>query len=164
MGEKKPYSYCNQLGLTEPNGPFEVGASVWLVKREDEKTFVLFQKRSEKVQHGGFYDSSAGGHVDAGEDILIAAIRETEEEIGLKLSPDELKLVCSYMTDKKFITVYLSDRTGKNDELKLNDEVESVEWVSLDDFDMFVRARVKPPLRELLPHLPVLRFFIENYL
>ena len=164
MKQNKPYEYCNRLGQPEPDGPLEVGASIWLIKREADETFVLFQKRSEKVQHGGFYDSSAGGHVDAGEDILTAALREAEEEIGLKLEPKDLRLVCSYMTDKKYITVYLSDRTGKDDELKLNDEVESVEWVSLSDFDMFVRARVKPPLRELLPHLPVLRFYIENYL
>lgn len=164
MKQNKPYEYCNRLGQPEPDGPLEVGASIWLIKREADETFVLFQKRSEKVQHGGFYDSSAGGHVDAGEDILTAALREAEEEIGLKLEPKDLRLVCSYMTDKKYITVYLSDRTSKDDELKLNDEVESVEWVSLSDFDMFVRARVKPPLRELLPHLPVLRFYIENYL
>lgn len=27
---------------------------------------------------------------------------------------------------------------------------------------MFIRARVKPPLRELVPHLPVLRYYIDN--
>ena len=87
------------------------------------------------------------------------------EEIGLEISPDDLKFVCTYATDKKYITVYISDRTGRNDELVLNhSEVESVEWVSLEDFDLFVRARVKPPLRELVPHLPVLRYYIENYL
>ena len=124
MKQNKPYEYCNRLGQPEPDGSLEVGASVWLIKREAGETFVLFQKRSEKVQHGGFYDSSAGGHVDAGEDILTAALRETEEEIGLKLEPEDLRLVCSYMTDKKYITVYLSDRTGQADELHLNDTMQ----------------------------------------
>ena len=34
--------------------------------------------------HSGLYDHTVGGHVSAGEDYLPAAIRETEEEIGLK--------------------------------------------------------------------------------
>ena len=154
MGKtEKPYAYYNKLALADSNGPLEGGACVWLVKREEEKTFVLFQERSKNVKNGGLYDSSAGGHIDEGEDPLTAALRETEEEIGLKLQPNKL------------IYVYLSDRTDKNDELVLNKaEVESVEWVSLEDFDMFVRARVKPPLRENVAHLPVLRAYIEKYL
>lgn len=165
MGDKKPFQYFNQIGIAEAHGPLEGGACIWLVKREEEKTYILFQKRSEKVQNAGFYDASAGGHIDEGEDELTAALRETEEEIGLKLDSSELRFVCKYATDKKLITVYLSDRTGKNDELVLNkEEVDAVEWIELADLDMFIRARVKPPLRELLPHLPVLRYYIENYL
>ncbi len=162
---KKPYAYFNDLGLPDPSGKLEGGASVWLVKRDGEKTHVLFQKRSEHVQNAGYYDSSAGGHIDEGEDPLTAALRETKEEIGLELKPEDLKFICAYATDKKLIYVYLSDRTDKEDELTLSkEEVEAVEWVELEDFDFFVRARVKPPLRELVPHLPVLRYYIEHYL
>ena len=98
-------------------------------------------------------------------DILFAGSGETKEEIGLTLTPEELHFVCEYATDEKLISVYLTDRTGKNDEFVLDkEEVESVEWIELADLDMFIRARVKPPLRELLPHIPVLRYYIENYL
>ena len=59
----------------------------------------------------------------------------------------------------------IADRTGHDDQLTLEkDEVESVEWVALADLDMFIRARVKPPLRENSAHLPVLRAYIEKYL
>ncbi len=161
----KPYEYFSRLGVPDSNGPLEGGACVWLVKRTADKVYILFQKRSENVQNGGFYDASAGGHIDEGEDPLTAALRETREEIGLKLKPEELNFVCTYATDKKYINVYIADRTDKDDELTLNkEEVELVEWISLEDFDMFVRARVKPPLRELVPHLPVLRYYIEHYL
>ena len=165
MGEEKPFQYYNNVGLPEAHGAYEGGACIWLVKREEDKTYLLFQKRAEGIQFGGFYDASTGGHIDEGEDPLTAAIREAKEEIGLTITPEELRFDCEYATDKKMISVYLSDRTGKNDELVLDkEEVESVEWIELQDLDMFIRARVKPPLRELLPHLPVLRFYIENYL
>lgn len=178
MGDKKPFQYYDRTArailketpvyperqLPEPDA-LEGGAGVWLVKRENNTVYILFQKRSQNVTNGGFYDSSAGGHIDKGEDSLTAALRETQEEIGLKLKPEDLKFVCTYATDKKLISVYLADRTGKNDRLALNrEEVESVEWVSLADLDMFIRARVKPPLRENSAHLPVLRAYIEKYL
>ena len=163
--EDKNYEHFNRLGIPDPNGVLEGGASVWLVRRENDKVSILFQKRSENVQNAGFYDSSAGGHTDEGEDSLTTALRETKEELGLELTPEDLIYVCTYTTDKKYIAVYISDRTGKNDEFILNkDEVEQVEWITLDEFDMFVRARVKPPLRELVQHLPVLRYYIEHYL
>ena len=166
MGEQKPYAYYNQLGLPDPAGSLEGGACVWLVRKAaDGQVQILFQKRALSIANGGFYDASAGGHIDEGEDPLTAALRETREEIGLTLAPEELRFVTAHATDKKFITVYLSDRTGRNDMLTLDPaEVELTEWVTLADFDMFVRARVKPPLRELLLHLPVLRYYIEHYL
>ncbi|MBR2587344.1 NUDIX domain-containing protein [Candidatus Saccharibacteria bacterium] len=142
------------------------GACVWLVRRRsDGEVEVLFQKRSEKVHNGGLYDASAGGHIDEGEDALTAALRETREEIGVALRAEDLRFVTQYATDMKLISVYLADRTGRDDAMTLDpEEVGSVEWVKLRDFDAFIRTRVKPPLREIPSHLPVLRYYIENYL
>ncbi|MEK7153312.1 MAG: NUDIX domain-containing protein, partial [Patescibacteria group bacterium] len=46
---------------------------------------VLLQKRSERLaDNPGKWDQSAGGHVDEGEDYLMAIKRETFEELGIK--------------------------------------------------------------------------------
>lgn len=45
---------------------------------------LFLQKRSlEKDEFSGYYDSSAAGHVDPGEDYADAALRELEEELGI---------------------------------------------------------------------------------
>lgn len=53
---------------------------------------VLMFKRSEtKKKFPGFW-SLPGGHVDAGEDPLAAAVREVYEETGIRISPKATRL------------------------------------------------------------------------
>jgi 8-oxo-dGTP diphosphatase len=51
---------------------------------------VLLQLR----QHTGFMDGhwacAAAGHVEAGESVLAAAVREAAEELGVRIRPDQL--------------------------------------------------------------------------
>ena len=48
---------------------------------------VFLQKRSlKKDRQPGLWDSSASGHVDAGEGYDACAVRELREELGLQLS------------------------------------------------------------------------------
>lgn len=58
---------------------------------------LFLQKRSMlKDMNPGVWDSSVSGHLDAGEDYLTAALREIEEEIGIKEKTiEDLKHVLS---------------------------------------------------------------------
>ena len=54
---------------------------------------IFLQLRSHlKDKMPSRWDSSAAGHVDSGEDYLTAAVREVEEELGIRTTPDRLKL------------------------------------------------------------------------
>jgi ADP-ribose pyrophosphatase YjhB (NUDIX family) len=57
---------------------------------------VLLQKRPKKMENGGCWDKSVGGHVDEGEDFDTTAVREAGEELFddpcsplVRLCPDE---------------------------------------------------------------------------
>lgn len=56
----------------------------------DEYLFVLRDK-SKRVDANRL--NSIGGKVEAGENYLDAVIRETEEEIGVKVTPDEVQFL-----------------------------------------------------------------------
>ena len=79
----------------------------------------LLQKRSMlKDRLPGVWDSSAAGHLDAGEDYLSAAVRELEEELGLHVEPSQLeflaKIPASPDTGMEHVKLYaLHDCEGK---------------------------------------------------
>ncbi|MCL4785637.1 MAG: NUDIX domain-containing protein [Verrucomicrobia bacterium] len=77
---------------------------------------VFLQKRSlKKDRQPGVWDSSASGHLDAGEDYDACAVRELGEEIGLNVSqpPQRLfKIEACEETDQEFVWVYRCQHDG----------------------------------------------------
>jgi isopentenyl-diphosphate Delta-isomerase len=64
---------------------------IWVYNTKGE---ILLQRRSKsKKIFPGAWDISAAGHISAGETPVVAAIREVEEEIGIKVNPEELRRV-----------------------------------------------------------------------
>lgn len=76
---------------------------------------ILLQKRARwKDRHPLLWDSSAAGHVQAGEEYDFAAKREVEEELGVKIQLQKLvKLTASDRTDQEFIWLYCGHHTGE---------------------------------------------------
>ena len=76
----------------------------------------FLQKRSMKKDlNKGLWDTSAAGHVDAGEDYLGTAIREAKEELGVDLKNNLqplFKLAPTPDLGMEFIQVYQSIHNG----------------------------------------------------
>ncbi|HEY4283225.1 MAG TPA: 16S rRNA (adenine(1518)-N(6)/adenine(1519)-N(6))-dimethyltransferase RsmA [Chthoniobacterales bacterium] len=86
---------------------------------------VFLQKRSRrKDRHPCLWDSSAAGHVMAGEEYDAAAHRELKEELGIEVALERItKLPASERTGQEFIWLY---RARHNGEMSLNrDEIEA---------------------------------------
>jgi 8-oxo-dGTP diphosphatase len=64
-----------------------------LIFRKDGK--ILFVKRQNTGYKDGFY-ALPGGHVDPGENYSQAACREGLEEVGIKLTANQLKQVLTF--------------------------------------------------------------------
>ena len=69
---------------------FKIPVFVALILRKNEK--ILLIRRSNTGSGDGFY-SCAGGGVDGDEPITQAMIREADEELGIKLKKENLKIV-----------------------------------------------------------------------
>ena len=63
----------------------------WVIRRKDGQRQALVQKRSDsKDSWPGRYDTSSAGHIPAGAEPLDSALRELEEELGIRAEPEQL--------------------------------------------------------------------------
>ncbi len=64
----------------------------------DREGRLYLQKRSMRKDIApGKWDTSVGGHVDYGEDLLSAVVREAREEVGIKVAESELQFLFQYI-------------------------------------------------------------------
>ncbi len=104
---------------------------------------LFLQKRSRlKDKHPGVWDSSAAGHLDAGEDYQMTAVRELEEELGIKNTQlqevGELIPACAN-TGWEHIMLYVARHDGA---LRFPcSEIEAGQWVSVEEIRAWIEAR-----------------------
>jgi len=107
----------------------------------NEQGQLFLQKRSMKKDlNGGLWDTSAAGHVDAGEDYDISAVREIEEELGISAHTLELlfKLPATADIGMEFIQVY---RCLHNGPFSLApDEIDEGDWFSVAEISGRIAA------------------------
>lgn len=125
-----------------------VGAAIVFIYRKNREGQLefLWQKRSDKVSsYPGKFDFSAGGHINLGESLIEATLREAHEEIGAKIMADDLMLLTMVGYGKnRFGWVYLVDFTGKPEEFEFDDgEVSEIRWVPYAGMDVFRKKYAK---------------------
>lgn len=107
---------------------------------------ILLQRRSlELDDNPGKWDQSAGGHVDEGEDYEEAAIRETQEELGVAVK--ELVHAGKMYIERpaqdgfirRFQAVFIAPYDGPVRPNK--EEVAEVQWFSPNEIDDLYAAR-----------------------
>ena len=146
--------YDSSLGNPSTKFSMLVGAvDIWFYRRTASgRLEVLFQHRSETVdKNAGKWDVSAAGHMNYGETIPEAAIREIREEIGAEVTEKDLQYIFSVRSidGKNLVNHYLlCDWTEREDEFHFDDrEVSEVKWVPFSRFDKFINENVKDPVK-----------------
>ena len=142
-------------------------AVVFLFRRSSEGVLeLLWQRRSDKIdRYPGDFDISAGGHVNLGESLVEAAVRETREEIGAEIMVEDLRFVTERGFNRnRFAWIYAVDWTGRSEEFHFDDkEVSEVRWVPFSETEEFRVKFAKAPLKkDTLTFALLGEWFVQN--
>lgn len=103
---------------------------------------IYLQKRSHLKDVSPLkWDSSAAGHLDVGESYAACAIRETFEEVGIRIDTTECaaKLPAGAHTDFEFVELHIAHHNGPMKPLP--EEVNCGEWFAPAEISAWVAAR-----------------------
>lgn len=127
----------------------DVHANDWLHRAvhifvKNARGEVFLQLRShQKDKKPGKWDSSAAGHLDAGEDYLPCAVRELEEELGIRTTAESLtfagRVAACAGTGWEFVEFFTARWDGT---LRWPAaEIETGQWFSCQEIDAWTAAR-----------------------
>ncbi len=135
-----------ERGRAHTEGVMHRTAHVWLVRRKEGRVQLLLQKRcNTKESFPGCYDISSAGHIPAGCGYKQSALRELEEELGIRIQENEL-IFCGDRTvicddsfhgkpfhDRQYSRVFCVWKDMDEAAFTLQkEEVDSVLWMDLD--------------------------------
>jgi len=142
-------------GRTKPkpdvhrDGDLHRSVHVWIITPDGS---ILVQRRAAvKENNPGLWDVSCAGHISAGESAIDAAIRESEEELGISLERDEFRYVATLREhsvlnngtyiDNEIHEIFIVRRNVDLSTLRLQpEEVDDARLVTKEEFALLDRV------------------------
>lgn len=129
-------------------GLFHATVHIWLYTKSGE--ILLQQRGKNKPTYPLLWDVSVAGHIGAGEEIKVSALREIEEEIGLTIQSSELEKIGIYkstqkhhetLVDNEFHHAFVCELTPTLKQLKKQEsEVADVKLIPILDFEKEIQG------------------------
>jgi isopentenyldiphosphate isomerase len=131
------------------DGNWHKAIHLWVINGHRE---LLLQKRAAiKDSYPSMWDTSIAGHIAAGSNSLLTAIKEASEELGIGLQHSEIEYLFTVtqrqiLKEGKFLNnefndVYLVSRDVDLSTVKLQtEEVDEVRWVRFSELEKRVLA------------------------
>lgn len=121
-------------------GEYRLSCYVYIINDDDK---LLIQQRVATVENApNMWETLSGGAI-SGDTSLRGAIRETEEELGIKANKEDMLYIGSFIRLKDFVEVWLLKSNEKIENLKLeSDEIQNAKWVSISEFEEMLEKKV----------------------
>jgi len=150
--EKTNKLHLRADGLNELNpGEYHIVVNIWIMN--DKNEILITQRHPEKTFPLKW--ECSGGSIIAGEDSITGALREVEEEIGIKLKKENGKLIYTKKRKMDFKDIYLFKENINIKEAKLQEnEVIDIKWVTKGELmEMVKEKKIAEPIIEDIKEL-----------
>jgi isopentenyldiphosphate isomerase len=117
-------------------GEYHIVVNAWIIN--DQNKIIVTQRHPEKTYPLKW--ECTGGSVITGEDSFTGALREVEEEIGIKLSKNKGQLIDTIIREDDIKDIYLFKENIKIEETKLQkEEVINIKWVTKEELEEMIK-------------------------
>jgi len=124
------------------SGEYHIVVNIWIINNGK----ILLTQRHENKTFPLKWECT-GGSVISGEDSFTGAMREVEEEIGIKLNKNNVKLIHSIIREDDIKDIYLFNENINIEETLLQEnEVIDIKWVTKNElFEMKNNNEIAEP-------------------
>lgn len=137
-------SQRRRTGITAERGNIPSGGYRVIVHMcvFDDDWRMLIQKRANgKISFPGYWDVSAGGQVDAGEEPCEGASRELFEEMGIRRRFTPEDRVCTVSYGNIFEDYFITGWTSRDSLYLQGSEVSEAMWATMDEISELIEDR-----------------------
>ena len=162
-----PIGEIKEKTKAHEEGNFHRTAHIWIMN--DKKELLLQKRSATKKSHPNCWDISAAGHIRAGETVIEGAIRELNEELGIKANESDFKFIAIVKSTKnpynqEFGYVYLLESCNTiKDYIFEDNEVSEVKYVYFEDLEKMVADKVEGLLIHEEEYKKLFEFIRQNY-
>lgn len=112
---------------------------------------VLLQERCNTGYMDGKYDMACSGHLEKGETLSNAVIREAKEEIGIEIDEKELQLVSIiHPYQENYLYVFFTTKKYKGiPKIMEKDKCDNLNWFDVDNLPDNTIERIKNVLKNM---------------
>lgn len=131
---------------------------LFLTRRNNGEEEILLQLRQNTKYGNGKWDLAATGHVEPGESMKMALVREAKEEIGIEIDMEDIQFltlmhVYTPATCKIYYNAYFAVNTYKNNPI-INEKEKcgALEWFSIKRLPTNILEDRRQAIYNILSH------------
>ena len=129
----------------------KVAVSLILTRQTDDGKEILFQRRYNTGYMDGKYEISCSGHLEKGESLSRAIIREAKEELGIDIQKNDLQLVFinhSYKDDYMQIYFTAQKFNGIPQIIEKN-KCDDLRWFNINNLPNNMIERIRYAIKDI---------------
>ena len=121
-----------------------------LTRKNNERDEVLLALRKNTGYNDGNFELP-GGHVETGEDLIQAMIREAKEELNIELKREDLKIkhILHRFKANRINFIISTDKYEGTLEVGEPDKCEKIEWFDINNLPENIEIKTKNVLKEI---------------
>jgi len=123
----------------------KIAVFLMLKREKNGEEEILLQRRYNTGYMDGKYDLACSGHLEKGESISMAVVREAKEEIGLDIDEKDLKLISvihPYQED--YLNIFFkAERYDGIPKIMEPDKCDDLQWYSINKLPKEIIPRIE---------------------